>query len=200
MLFIYENCGNEIKWRMILAVLNVIYVIQVFNRIWTRDLAIPVRRSNQLSYEATDVGSWSIMCSYVPVKEVNVTNVYEINHMFIWWWWWWWLSLLLQVIPIKVNYNYFTLYKASSLNRKIFWSKKVSFFVFVRCRIFIRQSHGSRLSAIVKSDCICFYWHRWMKVSRSFWYTNHVPWHANHVKEKVKSTITADSLVAAQAN
>ena len=25
-----------------------------FNGIWTRDLAIPVRRSNQLSYEATD--------------------------------------------------------------------------------------------------------------------------------------------------
>ena len=27
---------------------------QDFNEIWTRDLAIPVRRSNQLSYEATD--------------------------------------------------------------------------------------------------------------------------------------------------
>ena len=53
---------------MILAVVNVIYAIQVFSRIWTRDLAIPVLRSNQLSYEATDVGSWSIMCSYVPVK------------------------------------------------------------------------------------------------------------------------------------
>ena len=32
---------------------------QDFNGVWTRDLAIPVRRSNQLSYEATDVGSWS---------------------------------------------------------------------------------------------------------------------------------------------
>ena len=29
------------------------------------------------------------------------------------------LSLLLHVIPAKVNYNYFTLYKASSLNLKI---------------------------------------------------------------------------------
>ena len=29
--------------------------IQDFNGIWTRDLAIPVRRSNQLSYKATDV-------------------------------------------------------------------------------------------------------------------------------------------------
>ena len=28
--------------------------IQDFNGIWTSDLAIPVRRSNQLSYEATD--------------------------------------------------------------------------------------------------------------------------------------------------
>ena len=27
---------------------------QDFNGVWTRDLAIPVRRSNQLSYEATD--------------------------------------------------------------------------------------------------------------------------------------------------
>mgnify|MGYP006896111697 FL=1 len=31
---------------------------QDFNGVWTRDLAIPVQRSNQLSYEATDVGSW----------------------------------------------------------------------------------------------------------------------------------------------
>ena len=44
---------------------------------WTRDLAIPMRCSNQLSYEATDVGSWSIMCSYVPVKKMNEVDVYE---------------------------------------------------------------------------------------------------------------------------
>ena len=31
---------------------------QDFNGVWTRDLVIPVRRSNQLSYEATDVRSW----------------------------------------------------------------------------------------------------------------------------------------------
>ena len=50
---------------MILAVMNAIYAIawksQDFNRVWTRDLAIPVRRSNQLSYEATDVESWSFV-------------------------------------------------------------------------------------------------------------------------------------------
>ena len=45
---------------MILAVMKAIHVtayietwkIQVFNGVWTRDLAILVRRSNQLSYEA----------------------------------------------------------------------------------------------------------------------------------------------------
>ena len=36
---------------------------QDFNRAWTFDLVILVRRSNQLSYEATDVGSWSFVSS-----------------------------------------------------------------------------------------------------------------------------------------
>ena len=49
---------------MILAIVNAIFYavtleawkkIQDFNGIWNRDLAIPVRRSNQLSYKATDV-------------------------------------------------------------------------------------------------------------------------------------------------
>ena len=31
--------------------------IQDFNGVWTRNLTILVRRSNQLSYEATDIGS-----------------------------------------------------------------------------------------------------------------------------------------------
>ena len=52
---------------MILAVMDAIYAIacveawkiQDFNGVWTRDLTIAVRRSNQLSYEATNVGSWS---------------------------------------------------------------------------------------------------------------------------------------------
>ena len=55
--------------------------IQDFNGVWTRDLAIPVRRSNQLSYEATDVGSRSIIGSYVSVKVKNASDVYDINHM-----------------------------------------------------------------------------------------------------------------------
>ena len=48
---------------------------------WPRDLAIPVRYSNQLSYEATDVGSWSILGSDAPVKDMKVNNAYEGNHM-----------------------------------------------------------------------------------------------------------------------
>ena len=74
---------------MILAAVNTIYAIalvslktiQDFNGIWTRDFAVPMWCCNQLSYEATDVGSWSIMCSYVPVKEMNLKDVYEINHI-----------------------------------------------------------------------------------------------------------------------
>ena len=46
---------------------------QDFNGIGTRDLAIPVRRSNQLSNEATDDESWSFVSSNEPVK-----NDYEV--------------------------------------------------------------------------------------------------------------------------
>ena len=38
-----------------------------------------MRYSNQLSNEATDVGSWSVMCLYVPVKEMNVKDVNHIR-------------------------------------------------------------------------------------------------------------------------
>ena len=31
----------------------------------------------QLSYEATEAGSRSVMCSYVPVNEMNVIDVYK---------------------------------------------------------------------------------------------------------------------------
>ena len=58
---------------MILAVMNKIYAIAYMEAskiqdygVWTRDLAIPVHRSNQLSYEATGVGSWSFVGSNEP--------------------------------------------------------------------------------------------------------------------------------------
>ena len=48
---------------------------QDFNGVWPRDLAIPARRSNQLNYEATDVGSWSFVGSNNPVRnECDVIN------------------------------------------------------------------------------------------------------------------------------
>ena len=39
---------------------------QDFIGVWTRELAIPVRCSNQLNHEATDVGSWSFVSSNEP--------------------------------------------------------------------------------------------------------------------------------------
>ena len=70
---------------MILTVANAIYAnywvrslekIQDFNGIWTRDLVILV----QYRY-ATDVGSWLIMCSYVPrarAKSEALDNIYSL--------------------------------------------------------------------------------------------------------------------------
>ena len=49
--------------------------IQDFNGVWTRDLAITDATLYQLSYEATDVGSRSILGSYVPVKEMSVNDI-----------------------------------------------------------------------------------------------------------------------------
>ena len=69
------HCGYEIKWNHVVsqwwAQISIasrsLKIFQDFNGIWTRDLAIPVRCSNQLSYEATDVGSWSLLSSQLPV-------------------------------------------------------------------------------------------------------------------------------------
>ena len=50
--------------------------IQDFNGVWTRDLTITGAMLYQLSYEATDVGSRSIVAgSYVPVKEMSVNDI-----------------------------------------------------------------------------------------------------------------------------
>ena len=62
---------------MIPAVMNAAYVITCieawkindFNGVWTHDLAIPLRRSNQLSYEATDAESWSFVGFNEPVTD-----------------------------------------------------------------------------------------------------------------------------------
>ena len=55
-------------WTQFLQLRKEVWKSQDFNGIWTRHFAIPVRRSNQLSYEPTDVGSWSFVRSNVPVR------------------------------------------------------------------------------------------------------------------------------------
>ena len=55
--------------------------IQDFNGIWTRDLAITSAMLYQLSYEATDVGSGSIVGSYFPVKEMSVNDIWNKSYM-----------------------------------------------------------------------------------------------------------------------
>ena len=59
---IYElRIWNQVKlwssqsWTQFLQLRKEAWKIQDFNGVWTRDLAIPVRSSKQLSYEATDV-------------------------------------------------------------------------------------------------------------------------------------------------
>ena len=68
--------------------MNAIYAIayveawksQNFNRVWTRDLAIVVRRSNQRSYEATDVESWLFVGPKEPVRN-ECEVIYEKFHI-----------------------------------------------------------------------------------------------------------------------
>ena len=53
---------------------------QNFNGVWTRDLAKPVQRSNQLSYEATVVEIWSFVSSNEPVR-IECKLMYETFHI-----------------------------------------------------------------------------------------------------------------------
>ena len=55
--------------------------IQDLKGVWTRDLAITGAMLYQLSYEATDVGSRSIVGSYVPVKEMSVNDIWNKSYM-----------------------------------------------------------------------------------------------------------------------
>ena len=74
----YMNCGNEMEmkkwssqWTQFMQLRKEAWKkkqqqqqqkkkILDFNGVWTRDLAITGAMLYQLSYEATDVGSWSI--------------------------------------------------------------------------------------------------------------------------------------------
>ena len=54
---------------------------QHFNGVWTHDLGIQVRRSNQLSYEATDVGSWSFVGPKEPVRNECEVIIWNISYI-----------------------------------------------------------------------------------------------------------------------
>jgi len=45
---------------------------EALQRVWTHDLVIPVRRFNQLRYEATDVGRWSFLGSNEPTPLLHM--------------------------------------------------------------------------------------------------------------------------------
>ena len=64
----YRSCDPRSYERNFSKLLREAWKIQDFNGVWTRELAIPVRRSNQLSFEATDVGSWSLVASNFPER------------------------------------------------------------------------------------------------------------------------------------
>ena len=73
------NAIYAIAWRRLKK-------IQDLNGVWTRDLAITGAMLYQLSYEATDVGSRSIVGSYVPVKEMTLNDIiisYVINAHYV---------------------------------------------------------------------------------------------------------------------
>ena len=71
--------GNKV------GAMNFCQVSQDSNGVWTRDLAIPVQRSNQLSYEATNVGSWSFVSSTELIYEMfHILNCgFEIKYAMI---------------------------------------------------------------------------------------------------------------------
>ena len=70
-------------WAQFLQLRREVWKIQDFNGIWTRDLAIPVRRSNQLSYEVTDIGSWSFVGSNGPVRNESIMKWYIWNESYM---------------------------------------------------------------------------------------------------------------------
>ena len=69
-------------WAQFLQLRREAWKIQDFNGVWTRDLAIPVRRSNQLSYEATDVGHF--LFGGITVVEGHSFWRLLLEHLYFW--------------------------------------------------------------------------------------------------------------------
>ena len=86
----YKICRNESRWRMILAVENAIYAI--VKEAWKKFRTSMGFEPVNAQYWCNALINWAMkplmleagqLCvhSYVPVKEMNVTDVYEINHI-----------------------------------------------------------------------------------------------------------------------
>ena len=81
----YMNCGNEMKWRNDRC--SETQFMQLRKEAWKKNSGLqnPWPRDYQCdglpSYEATDIGSWSIVGSYVPVKEVSVNDIWNKSYM-----------------------------------------------------------------------------------------------------------------------
>ena len=73
----HDHCSSERNFKQLRIEA---WKRQDFNGVWTCDLAIPMRLSNQLSYEATDIGSWSFVSSNEPVKN-GCEMIYEMFHI-----------------------------------------------------------------------------------------------------------------------
>ena len=67
------------SFNIIVITVIIMPVIRDTQRVWLRDLAIPVRRYNQLSYEATDVGNVSFVGSNHPVRN-EFEVMYEVSY------------------------------------------------------------------------------------------------------------------------
>ena len=71
-----EAAWSSQLWTQFLQLRKEAWKIQDFNGVWTCDLVIAVRHSNQLSYEANDVESWSFVGSNVPVSNESMMKWY----------------------------------------------------------------------------------------------------------------------------
>ena len=84
---LYElRMWNQVKlwssqlWAQFLQLRREAWKIQDFNGVWTRDLAIPVRHSNQLSYEPLTSGAGHLWVLIVPWGMNQWWNgIYEMN-------------------------------------------------------------------------------------------------------------------------
>ena len=85
----YMNCGNEMKTKKWSSQWT--QFTQLRKEAWKKNLGLqrglnPWPRDTgamlyQLSYEATDVGSRSIVGSYVPMKEMSVDDIWNKSYM-----------------------------------------------------------------------------------------------------------------------